>query len=72
MNCLKNILLFQYLLFWQKKLFKTKNKNKNHNLVNIIKSRLTDLKIEKPGKILKFFKEILNLNNKIKKSHDMA
>ena len=72
MNCLKNIFLFQYLLFWEKKLFKTKNKNKNHNFVNIIKSRLTDLKIEKPGKILKFLKEILNLNNKIKKSPDMA
>ena len=79
MNCLKNILLFQYLLFWQKKLFKTKNKNKNNELINVAKSGLSDLKDEikemskeeienkKPDEILKIVEEILNFNTKIKK-----
>ena len=37
---------FQHLLFWQKKLFETKNKNKNNDFVNVIKSGLHDLKDE--------------------------
>ena len=62
-----------------KKLFETKDKNKNNKLVNIIKSGLIGLKyeiekmskeeieIEKPDKTLKVVKEILNFNNKIQK-----
>ena len=46
MSCLKNILVMQYLVFWQKKLFETKDKNKNNNFVNVVKSRLCDLKDE--------------------------
>ena len=57
-----------------KKLFKTKNKNKNNELVNVIKSGLIDLKDEikkmskeeieneKPDKILKIVEEILEFN----------
>ena len=41
---LKIILVFQYLGLWQKELYKTKNKNKNDKLVNVIKSGLIDLK----------------------------
>ena len=62
-----------------KQLYETKNKNKNNELVNVIKSGLIDLndeietmskeeiENEKPDKILKIVKEILNFNNKIKK-----
>ena len=62
-----------------KQLYETKNKNKNNELVKVIKSGLTDLndeietmskeeiENEKPDKILKIVKEILNFNNKIKK-----
>ena len=62
-----------------KKLFETKDKNKNNKLVNIIKSGLIGLKdeiekmskeeieIEKPDKILKVVKEILNFNKNIQK-----
>ena len=62
-----------------KKLFKTKNKNKNNELINVTKSGLSDLKDEikemskeeienkKPDKILKIVEEILNFNTKIKK-----
>ena len=46
MSCLKNILVMQYLVFWQKKLFETKDKNKNNNFVNVVKSGLCDLKDE--------------------------
>ena len=61
------------------KLFKTKNKNKNNELINVTKSGLSDLKDEikemskeeienkKPDKILKIVEEILNFNTKIKK-----
>ena len=57
-----------------KKLNEIKNKKENNKLVNVIKSRLTDLKneikemsedekkIEKPDKILKIVKEILEFN----------
>ena len=57
-----------------KKLNEIKNKKENDKLVNVIKSRLTDLKneikemsedekkIEKPDKILKIVEEILEFN----------
>ena len=60
-----------------KKLFETKNKNKNSELVKEIKNRWSNLKdeikkmskneieIEKPDKILKIAKEILEFNKKI-------
>ena len=59
-----------------KELYETKNRKKNNELVNVIKSRLSDLKdeikemsedekeIEKPDKILKIVEEILYFNNK--------
>ena len=59
-----------------KELYETKNRKKNNELVNVIKSRLSDLKdeikemsedekeIEKPDKILKIAEEILDFNNK--------
>ena len=62
-----------------KKLFETKDKKKNSELVKEIKNRWSDLideikkmsedekKFEKPDKILKIVEEILNFNNKIKK-----
>ena len=62
-----------------KKLFETKDKNKNNKYVNVIKSGLHDLKneieemskeeieIEKPDKILKIVEKILNFNKKIQK-----
>ena len=60
-----------------KELFETKNKNKNIKFVNVIKSGLLDLKNEikkiseeeieneKPDKILKIIKEILDFNKTI-------
>ena len=60
-----------------KKLFETKDKNKNNKYVNVIKSGLHDLKneieemskeeieIEKPDKILKIVEEILEFNKQI-------
>ena len=57
-----------------KKLYELKNKKENDKLVNVIKSGLSDLKnkikkmsedekeIEKPDKILKIVKEILDFN----------
>ena len=77
--CLKNILVLQHLQFWQKKLYETKDKNKNNDFVKVIKSGLGDLKdeiekmsegekkIEKPDKISKIVKEILNFNKKVQK-----
>ena len=62
-----------------KKIFETKDKNKNNILVNVINSGLHDLKgeikkmskgeieIEKPDKILKIVQEIPNFNKKIQK-----
>ena len=69
---MKNILIFQYLLFWQK----TKNKKKNNKIVNIIKRGIIDLKnkikemskkemqIEKPNKRVKTVEDILEFNKK--------
>ena len=57
-----------------KKLYETKDKKENNELVNVIKSRLIDLKnkikemsedekkIEKPDKLLKIVKEIFEFN----------
>ena len=59
-----------------KKLYETKNKNKNNDLVEAIKNRWCDLRheikkmsedgkeIEKPDKILKIVEEILDFDNK--------
>ena len=59
------ILILQHLLFWQKKLYETKDKKKNNELVELIKVKWSDLKDEikkmskeeieneKPDKILK-------------------
>ena len=61
-------------MFWHKN--ETKNKNKNNELVELIKVRWSNLKdeiekmsedekeIEKPDKILKIVEEILDFNNK--------
>ena len=66
-----------------KQLFETKDKNKNIKFVNVINSKLRDVKdeiekmskqeieIEKPNKILNIVKEILNFNKKkIKKNQE--
>ena len=74
MSCLKNILVLQYLMLWQKKLFETKDKKKNRELVKEIKDRRSNLKdkikkvpkneieIEKQNKIQETVKEILEFN----------
>ena len=61
----------------EKTLFETKDKKKNNNLVNVIKSELRDLKdeiekmcenekeIEKPNKIVKIVEDILKFEKKI-------
>ena len=48
----KIILILQYLVLWQKKLYETKNKNKSNELVELIKDRWSHLKdkIEKMSK----------------------
>ena len=45
MICLKNILIFKHLLFWQAN-YETKGKNKNNDLVKLIKIAWSDLKDE--------------------------
>ena len=74
MNCSKNIFILKYLLFWQKKLYETKDKKKTNDLVELIKVRWSNLKDEiekmskkeieneKPKKILKIIEEILEFN----------
>ena len=71
---------FKFVAPMAKKLFETKDKNKNNKLVNVINSGLIDLKyelekmskkeieIEKPDKILKIVEEILNFNKKIQRT----
>ena len=66
-----------------KQLYEAKNRKKNNGLVNVIKSGLSDLKdeikkmsedekeIEKPDKILKIVKEILDFNKKIRKQQGL-
>ena len=66
-----------------KKLYETKNKNKNNELVELINFRWSNLKdeiekmteneikTEKPHKILEIVKEILDFNKKIQKQQDL-
>ena len=66
-------------MFWKKN-YLTKDKNKNDNFVNLIKSEIIDLKkeiekmskneieIEKPNKTLKIVEKIHEFNKKIKKN----
>ena len=69
----KNYFNFAVPSVLAKQLYVAKNKNKNNKLVNVIKSRLNDLKnenkmsedekeIEQPDKILKIVEEILEFN----------
>ena len=46
MICLRNILFFQHLLIWQKKLFETKDKKKNSEFIKDIKNRWSNWKDE--------------------------
>ena len=67
-----------------KQLYETKNKKKNNVLVELIKNRWSDLKDEtekisedeknpeKPNKILKIVKEILEFNKKIWKQQGLG
>ena len=67
-----------------KKLFETKNKNKNNELVEKVKNRWSNLKdvieemsedeikTEKPDKILEIVKEILDFNKKIRKQQGLG
>ena len=67
-----------------KNLYETKNKNKNNELVEAIKSRWSDLKdkikkmsgyekkIEQPDKTLKIFKEVLDFDKKIRKQQGLG
>ena len=80
--CLKNILVLQHLQFWQKKLYETKDKNKNNDFVNVIKSGLGDLKdeiekmsegekkLENQIKYQKLLKKFLILIKKFKNNRD--
>ena len=66
-----------------KKLYEAKNKNKNNELVELIKVRWSNLKdviekmsedeikTEKPDKILEIVKEILDFNKKIRKQQGL-
>ena len=66
-----------------KKLYETRNKNKNNELVELIKVRWSNLKdviekmsedeikTEKPDKILEIVKEILDFNKKIRKQQGL-
>ena len=77
MICLRNILIFQHLLIWQKKLFEIKDANKNSQLVEEIKNRWSNLKDkieemskeeikkEKPNEVSGIINKILNLNNEV-------
>ena len=67
-----------------KKIYETKNKNKNNELVEAIKSRWNNLKdeikkmsadekeIEQPDKILKIVEEVLDFNKKIRKQQGLG
>ena len=75
----KNHFSFQAPSALLKELYKTNNKEKNNKLVNVINSGLKDLKekikemsveekkIEKPDKIVKIVKKILNFNKQNQK-----
>ena len=76
--------MLQHLLFWQKKLYETKDKKKNNELVELIKVKWSDLKDEikkmskeeieneKPGKILKIVEEIIIFNKENQKQHGLG
>ena len=82
MICLRHILIFQHLLVWQKKLFETKHKKKNSEFVEKIKIRCsnlknetekmskTEIKNEKPNKILGIVNEIIDFNKKTQKQQE--
>ena len=82
--CLKHILMLWHLLFWQKKLYETKDKKKNNELVELIKVKWSDLKDEikkmskeeiedeKPDKIPKIVEEIIIFNNENKKQQGLG
>ena len=82
--CLKHILMLWHLLFWQKKLYETKDKKKNNELVELIKVKWSDLKDEikkmskeeiedeKLDKIPKIVEEIIILNNENKKQQGLG
>ena len=79
MICLGNILIFQHLLIWRKKLFETKDAKENSKLIEEIKNRWGNLKDEtnkiskeeieneKPNKILEIVNEIIDFNKEIEK-----
>ena len=79
MICLRNILIFQHLLIWQKKLFEIKDANKNSQLVEEIKNRWSNLKDkieemskeeiknEKPDEISGIISEIIHFNEEVQK-----
>ena len=46
MICLKIILILWYLVFWQKKLYETKDEKENNELIKLIKVRWSNLKDE--------------------------
>ena len=62
MICLKIILIWQQLLFRQKKVHKTKNKKENNKLVELINVRWNNLKDE----IEKMSEDKKTLKNQIK------
>ena len=80
----KIILTFQYPVLWKKKLYETKDKNKNNELVKAIKDRLRDVKdeikrmpkhekrIEQPDKALKIVEQILDFNKEIQKQQGLG
>ena len=71
-------------MLWQKKIYETKNKNKNKELVEAIKSRSSNLKDkikkmsgyekknEQPDKILNIVKEVLDFDKKIRKQQGLG
>ena len=73
---LKGILTIQYPVIWQRKLYEMKDKKKNNNLANVIKSGFSDLTkeiiymsegekvIEKPDKIVEIVEKIIEFNDR--------
>ena len=71
-------------MIWQKKLYETKDAKQNSELVEEIKNRWSNLKdevekmsedekeIQKPDKILKIVKEILDFNKEIQKQRGLG
>ena len=73
---LKGILTIQYPVIWQRKLYEMKDKKRNINLANVIKSGFSDLTkeiiymsegekvIEKPDKIVEIVEKIIEFNDR--------